>query len=134
VSTSEQRVVTEGTVAYLITLDTGFRILFRDSGGRVTEFEKTAAARVRPVHLALVATSASYVTTLIVDQALEYVHTYRPKAFIPAHHDAAVNGLWRPTEPLFQAIKDEDPRVVTISRGYREPTCFRTSLSNRQDR
>jgi hypothetical protein len=84
--------------------DTGFRILYRDSGGRVSEFEKSAAARVGSVHLALVATSASYVTTLIVDQALEYVHTYRPRAFISAHHDAASNGLWRPTEPLFQAI------------------------------
>jgi hypothetical protein len=64
------------------------------------------------------------VTALIVDQALEYVRTYKPTAFLPAHHDAAYNNLWRPTEPLFQAIKDENPAIVTISRGYREPTCF----------
>ena len=124
--TSDPRIVAEGTISYLITFDSGFRILYRDSGGKVTDYEKAAAHRVGPVDLAIVATSASYVTTLIVEQALEYVHTYNPSAFMPAHHDAASNSLWRPTEPIFQAIKDERPNVVTISKGYREPTCFRT--------
>ena len=123
---SDPGIVAEGTIAYLITLDSGFRILYRDSGGRVTDYEKAAALRVGPVDLALVATSASYVTALIVEQALEYVHTYRPSAFMPAHHDAPFNNLWRPTEPIFQAIKDEDPKILTISKGYREPTCFST--------
>jgi len=124
--TSDPRVITEGTLAYLITLDSGFRILYRDSGGKVTDLEKAAAQRVGQVDLALAATSASFVTRLIVDQALEYVRTYHPRVFIPAHHDAASNALWRPTEPIFQAIKDEVPGIVTISKGYREPTCFVT--------
>jgi L-ascorbate metabolism protein UlaG (beta-lactamase superfamily) len=124
--TSDPRIVAEGTISYLITFDSGFRILYRDSGGKVTDYEKAAAQRVGPVDLAIVATSASYVTTLIVEQALEYVHTYNPSAFMPAHHDAPSTSLWRPTEPIFQAIKDERPNVVTISKGYREPTCFRT--------
>ena len=47
---------------------------------------------------------------------------------MPAHHDAPYNGLWRATEPIFQAIKTENPNIVTISKGYREPTCFVTSL------
>ncbi len=129
--TSDPRVVAEGTIAFLITLDTGFRILYRDSGGRVTDYEKAAAARAGSVDLILAATSASYTTGAIVDQALEYVRTYHPRAFMPAHHDAAVNNLWRPTEPIFQAIKDEDPTIVTISKGYREPTCFRTERTTR---
>src|SRR3954469_6235934 len=36
--TQDGRVRSEGTIAYLITLDNGFRIMYRDSGGRVTEF------------------------------------------------------------------------------------------------
>ena len=131
---SDPRIVAEGTIAYLITLDSGFRILYRDSGGKVTDYEKAAALRVGPVDLAVVATSASYVTALIVEQALEYVHTYRPSAFMPAHHDAPYNNLWRPTEPIFQAIKDENPKIVTISKGYREPTCFRTDKNRRGNR
>ena len=118
-------------IAFLITLNSGFRILYRDSGGRVTDYEKAVAARTGSVDLILAATSASYTTNLIVDQALEYVRTYRPRAFMPAHHDAPFNNLWRPTEPIFQAIKDLDPTIVTISKGYREPTCFKTGTTVR---
>jgi metal-dependent hydrolase (beta-lactamase superfamily II) len=129
--TSDRRVIDEGTIAFLITLNSGFRILYRDSGGRVTDYEKAVAARTGSVDLILAATSASYMTNLIVDQALEYVRTYRPHAFMPAHHDAPFNNLWRPTEPIFQAIKDTDPTIVTISKGYREPTCFKTDRTVR---
>jgi hypothetical protein len=33
------------------------------------------------------------------------------------------------TEPLFQALKDEDPSLVTVSREYREPVCFNTEFN-----
>src|SRR4029450_1638509 len=53
--TNDPRVVTEGTIAYLITLDNGFRIMFRDSGGVITDYEKAAMARVGSVDVDLVA-------------------------------------------------------------------------------
>ena len=124
--TNDPRVVTEGTIAYLITLDNGFRIIYRDSGGRVTDYEKAVMQRIGRVDVALVAVAASFLNRLTVEQALEHVRTYRPDVYIPAHHDADYNGLWRATEPLFQAIKDENPNIVTVSRGYREPVCFDT--------
>ena len=124
--TSDPRVVTEGTIAYLITLDSGFRIMYRDSGGRVTDYEKAAMERVGRVDVALVAVAASFLNTLTVLQALEHMRTYKPDVYIPAHHDADFNGLWRATEPLFQALKDENPTIITVSRGYREPVCFDT--------
>ena len=124
--TSDPRIVDEGTIAYLITLESGFRIAYRDSGGKVTEVERVAFKRAGRVDLAIGATSAAFLNRLTVDQALEYVHTYNPSVFMPAHHDAPYNGLWRATEPIFQAIKDENPNIATISKGYREPTCFVT--------
>ena len=124
--TNDPRVVTEGTIAYLITLDNGFRIMFRDSGGPVTDYEKAAMARIGRVDVALVAVSASFLHTLTAQRALEHVRTYKPDVFIPGHHDGPSNGLWRATEPLFQAIKDENPNLITVSRGYREPICFDT--------
>ena len=33
------------------------------------------------------------------------------------------------TEPVFQAIKDDNPEIVTESRGYREPVCFHTDIN-----
>src|SRR5262249_12701435 len=119
--TNDPRVITEGTIAFLITLDNGFRILFRDSGGRVTDYEKAAMERVGRVDVALVAVSASYVYDITVPAALEHARTYRPDVYIPAHHDAPFNNLWRPTEPLFQALKADNPEIVTVSRGHREP-------------
>ena len=127
--TSDPQVGTEGTIAYLITLDSGFSVLFRDSGGPVTEHERAVAERVGSVSVMLAPTAAAYLNTLTVEQALEYVRTYQPTVFIPAHHDAAYNNLWRATEPMFQAIADEDPNIVTVSRGYREPVCFDTKAS-----
>jgi L-ascorbate metabolism protein UlaG (beta-lactamase superfamily) len=124
--TSDPRVLAEGTIAYVITLDAGFRIVYRDSGGAVTEQERAAFKTIGRVDVALAATSAAYLNNLTIAQALEYVHTYNPSVFMPAHHDAPLNGLWRATEPIFQAIKTENPEIVTISRGYREPTCFAT--------
>jgi L-ascorbate metabolism protein UlaG (beta-lactamase superfamily) len=127
---SDPRVTSEGTIAYLITfnsgVDGGFKVMYRDSGGRITDEERAAMARVGRVDVALVAVAADYLNTLTAQRALEHVHTYKPDVFIPAHHDAALNELWRPTEPIFQALKDDDPALTTISRGYREPICFDT--------
>jgi hypothetical protein len=130
--TFDPRVITEGTIAYLITFDDGFRVIYRDSGGKVTDWEHKALARVGGVDLAVTAVSADYLTAPTVAQALEYLHIYKPDVYMPAHHDAPVMGhgpIWRPTEPLFQAMKDEDPKLVTVSRGYREPTCFNTEYN-----
>jgi len=124
--TNDPRVVAEGTIAYLITLNNGFRIMFRDSGGTVTDYEKAAMQRNGRVDVALVAVSASFLHTLTAQRALEHVRAYKPDVYIPGHHDAAFNGLWRATEPLFQALKDENPNIITVSRGYREPICFDT--------
>jgi L-ascorbate metabolism protein UlaG (beta-lactamase superfamily) len=125
--TSDPRITAEGTIAYLITLDDGFRIMYRDSGGTVTDYEKAAMARIGRVDVAIAAVAASVLPALTSQQALEYMRTYKPDVYIPAHHDGSINELWRPTEPLFQAIKDENPKIVTISRGYREPSCFDTT-------
>lgn len=127
--TQDRRVIAEGTIAYLITLDSGFRIMYRDSGGRVTDFEKAAMERIGRVDVALVAVSASYLNTVTTAAALEHVRTYRPDVYIPAHHDSVLNNLWRATEPLFQAVKDDNPNIVTVSKSYREPTCFNTDYN-----
>lgn len=114
----------DGTLTYLITLDTGFRLIYRDSAGAITEQERATMARVREVDVALVAMSPGYVTEVVASRALEYAHLFKPSVFIPAHHDAARDGLWRPTEPVFQRLKDDNPRLVTVSKGYREPLCL----------
>jgi L-ascorbate metabolism protein UlaG (beta-lactamase superfamily) len=130
--TSDPRVIREGTLAYIITLDNGFRIAFRDSGGHPTDYERSAMTRIGGVDLALVALSAEFLPSLTAQRAMEHMTLYKPDVFMPAHHDAAFSGhapLWRATEPVFQALKDANPNVVTVSRGYREPVCFNTEVN-----
>jgi L-ascorbate metabolism protein UlaG (beta-lactamase superfamily) len=123
---SDPRITAEGTIAYLITLDNGFRIMYRDSGGAITDFEKAAMQRVGRVDLALAAVAADVLQSLTTNRALEYLTTYQPSVYIPAHHDADLNGMWRPIEPIFQALKDKDASLMTISKQYREPICLDT--------
>ena len=108
--------------------------MYRDSGGRVTDYERAAMERVGRVDLALVAVAASYLNTLALQQGLEHMRTYKPDVYMPAHHDAPYNNLWRATEPLFQGLKDEKANLVTVSKGYREPTCFNTEHNISRDR
>jgi L-ascorbate metabolism protein UlaG (beta-lactamase superfamily) len=127
--TSDRRVITEGTIAYLITLDDGFRIMYRDSGGDITEYEKSVMQRIGRVDLGLMAVGASYLNTLTAELALEQAHAYRPDVFMPAHHDASKEGLWRAIEPISEALKNDNPRIVTVSKSYREPVCFNTEFN-----
>ncbi len=127
--TADARVISEGTIAYLITFDNGFRLFYRDSGGVVTDYERAAMDRVGGVDVALVAVSASVLNTITSQRALEHMRAYRPDVYIPNHHDASFNNLWRATEPLFQALKDENPKLITISKSYREPVCFNTEYN-----
>jgi L-ascorbate metabolism protein UlaG (beta-lactamase superfamily) len=124
---SDRRITAEGTIAYLITFDDGFRVMYRDSGGEITDYEKAAMQRVGRVDVALAAVAADVLPSLTTKRALEYLKIYRPAVYIPAHHDADFNGLWRPTEPIFQALKDADPSLITISKQYREPVCLDTN-------
>jgi L-ascorbate metabolism protein UlaG (beta-lactamase superfamily) len=132
--TSDRRVIAEGTIAYLITLDDGFRIMYRDSGGRITEQEKAAMDRVGRVDLALVAVAASYLNTLTAKQAIEHMRTYKPDVYMPAHHDASNNGLWRAIEPIAEAIKNDNPNVIAVSKEYRTPVCFNTEFNVQRGR
>jgi L-ascorbate metabolism protein UlaG (beta-lactamase superfamily) len=132
--TSDRRVIAEGTIAYLITLDDGFRIMYRDSGGRITEQEKAVMERVGRVDLALVAVAASYLNTLTADQAIEHMRTYKPDVYMPAHHDAPNNGVWRAIEPISEVLKSENPNIITVSKEYRTPVCFHTEFNIQRGR
>jgi L-ascorbate metabolism protein UlaG (beta-lactamase superfamily) len=127
--TSDRRVIAEGTIAYLITLDDGFRIMYRDSGGDITEYEKAVMQRIGRVDLGLMAVGASYLNTLTAELALDQARVYRPDVVMPAHHDASAEGLWRAIEPISEALKNDNPAIVTVSRNYREPVCFNTEFN-----
>jgi L-ascorbate metabolism protein UlaG (beta-lactamase superfamily) len=125
--TSDPHILDQGMIAFIITFDDGFRLAWRDSGGAMTDYEKAAMASIGPVDVLIGAVAANVVAKANIRVLMPMIETYRPSVYFPAHHEEEVGGnVDRATEPLFQAIKDKYPGTFTISKEFREPTCFDT--------
>jgi L-ascorbate metabolism protein UlaG (beta-lactamase superfamily) len=134
--TSDPRVITEGTIAYLFTFDTGFRLIYRDSAGPITDAERAALARIGGnTDAAIVAYIGQYVAEPQIAATLPLIQLYNPRLYLPAHHDE-IAGLFLDigTEPLFLAIRDEVPKTKALSPLYREPVCINIAKDSDEDR
>lgn len=126
--TSEPRVVTEGTIAYLFTFDGGFKLLWLDSAGAITEGERQVMNQVKETDVALVAYQGNYLAKEQVAATLPLIKLFNPRYYIPTHHDEIAGTFWdQATYPLFMAIRDEMPQTKTIDPLYRTPICIDVS-------
>ena len=122
---SDPRVQTEGTLAFVFTFKSGFRLLFLDSAGPITEAERQLMRRIEQTDVAIVAYQGQYLAEKQMAITLPLIKLFRPRIYIPAHHDALAGyfpdlGI----EPLFMAIRDELPGTRTIAPLYRAPICL----------
>ncbi len=126
----DPHIVDQGTIAYIITFADGFRLAYRDSGGFMTAYEKAALAKIGRVDVLIGAVAGNSIAESNISVLMPMIETYRPAVYFPAHHEEEVDrNLDRATEPLFQAIKNEFPATLTISKEFREPTCFDTRFN-----
>ena len=122
---TDPNLITQGEIAYVITFDNGFRIAYRDSGGFMTSYEKNAMAAIGRVDILLGAIAADIIAEAQAMVLLPMLATYQPTVWIPGHHEEEIGGKPdRATEPLFQYAKNAYPDLVTVSKEFREPTCF----------
>jgi L-ascorbate metabolism protein UlaG (beta-lactamase superfamily) len=125
---ADSNITFQGTIAYIITFEDGFRLAYRDSGGVMSDYEKAAMAKIGRVDVLLGAISANIIAESQATVTMPMIANYRPDVFIPGHHEEEVGGkVDRATEPQFQYAKNVSPQTVMISKLYREPTCFDTS-------
>jgi Beta-lactamase superfamily domain len=119
---SDPRIITEGTIAYLFTFDNGFRLLYRNSAGPITDPERQAATDLGGVDLAIIAYQGHPVAESQIAVTLPLVQLYQPGIYLPTHHDT-IAGTFTDiaTEPLFMAIRDALPETRSISPLYRTP-------------
>lgn len=130
--TSDPRVITEGTIAYLFTFDSGFTLMYRNSAGPITDHEREAMARVKRTDVALVAYIGQYVADAQIAATLPLIELYNPDLYLPAHHDEiAGTFLDIATEPLFMAIRDTRPQTTSVSPLYRTPVCLNVASRGR---
>jgi L-ascorbate metabolism protein UlaG (beta-lactamase superfamily) len=123
--TFDPKVITEGTIAYLFTFDNGFKLVFRNSAGPITDAERAVAKRIGKTDVAIVGYIGQYVAKRQIAATLPIIQLYNPRLYLPAHHDEIAGtfvdiGL----EPLFMAIEEQLPGTSFASPLYREPVCI----------
>ncbi len=122
---SAPEVITEGTIAYAFTFDTGFKLLWLDSAGPVTDGDRALAQKLGPVDIAIVAYQGHPVAETQVPVTLELVKLFRPRIFLPSHHDEIFGAFVDlGVEPLFEAIQEALPGTRTIAPLHRRAMCF----------
>ena len=118
----DPRIITEGTIAYLFTFDNGFRLVYRNSAGPITDSERAAMAQLGGTDLAIVAYQGHVVADSQIAVTLPLVQLYNPSIYLPTHHDTTAGFfIDQATEPLFMAIRDSLPSVRSVSPLYRTP-------------
>jgi L-ascorbate metabolism protein UlaG (beta-lactamase superfamily) len=118
-------VITKGTIAYGFTFDTGFKIVWIDSAGPVTDGVRALAQKLGPVDIAIIAYVGNPVAQQQIPVTLELVKQFRPRIYMPAHHDQIFGTfLDIGVEPLFEAIQDALPGTQTIAPLHLRPLCF----------
>jgi L-ascorbate metabolism protein UlaG (beta-lactamase superfamily) len=121
-------VTTKGTLAYGFTFPGGFKVLWLDSAGPVTDGDRALAAKLGPVDVAILAYSGAAIAKVQVPITMELIKLFRPKLYIPGHHD----GSWKHSfdqgpQPLFERLRDEMPGTRFIYPLYRSPICVSTN-------
>jgi len=124
---TDAHILDEGTIAYVITFDTGFKLAWRDSGGVMTTYEKDAMAKIGRVDVLLGAIAANVIAESQAEVLVPMLQNYKPAVFFPGHHEEEIGGkVDRATETMFQYGKNVLPNTIMISKLFREPTCFDT--------
>jgi L-ascorbate metabolism protein UlaG (beta-lactamase superfamily) len=123
--TFDPDVITKGTIAYGFTFDTGFKVVWLDSAGPVTDGVRALAQKLAPVDVAIIGYQGHPVAQVQIPVTLEIVKLFRPRIYMPAHHDQ-IFGLFvdMAVEPLFEAIQEALPGTQTIAPLHRRANCF----------
>jgi beta-lactamase family protein len=119
---SDPLIITQGTIAYLFTFDNGFRLLYRNSAGPITDAETAFMQQAPSTDLAIIAYQGHVVAESQIAVTVPLVQLYKPSIYLPTHHDTIAGSfIDQATEPLFMAIRDVMPDTRSISPLYRTP-------------
>ena len=118
-------VITKGTIAYVFTFDSGFRVAYVDSAGPLTPTLTAFMERIGHTDVAIVAYQGHFVQETQIPPTLGLIRLFNPRYLLPAHHDE-IAGIFLDMgiEPLFLSLREEMPQVKPISLLYRSAACF----------
>jgi L-ascorbate metabolism protein UlaG (beta-lactamase superfamily) len=115
-------VMTEGTMCLVIDID-GYRVVYRDSAGPVSDEERSYFAANPGCDLAIVGfVGRPLVRRQLKEATMPLVETYQPKVVVPCHHDDLYPVfIDMPTEPLKMRVHEHLPDAATVQPVYVEP-------------
>lgn len=118
----EPEVMTEGTMCLIIDVD-GYRIVYRDSAGPVSEEEQSYFGSNPGCDLAIVGfVGRPLVRRQLKEATMPLVDLYQPKVILPCHHDDLFPVfIDMPTEPLKMRVHEQLPAASTVQPVYVEP-------------
>ncbi len=123
--TSDPKVITEGTLAYGLVFPSGFKAVLIGSAGPIAPGVRALAQKLGPVDVAIVAYQVHAVADTQIDYTWPYIELFKPKLFLPAHHDALPpEWLDLGLEALFLKIRAEMRTTTFIAPLYRSPICL----------
>jgi L-ascorbate metabolism protein UlaG (beta-lactamase superfamily) len=127
---STPEVYTEATMCIVVDID-GFRIVFRDSAGPVSDEEREFFTRHPGCDLAIVGFAGRpLVRRQLAEATLPLIEAYQPRIVLPCHHDDLYPALTdMPTEPLKMAVRERFPDIKVLQPVYLEP--IQIGLKNR---
>lgn len=117
----DPKIATEGTMSYLLDFDNGFRLIYVDSPGPITEGQRQIMREIPSTDVALFPYSVHTILSLPV--YMEFVRLFKPGIVLPITTD--VGDV--PTFPLFSTIRREFPKTRMVSAIYRTPVCINTA-------
>src|SRR5262249_45793427 len=122
--TFDPKIITEGTLAYGLVFPSGFKAVLIGSAGPITPGVRTLAEKLGPVDVAIIAYQVHAVAATQIEYTWPFIALFKPKLFLPAHHDAAPRaGVDPGVEPLFDKIRSEMPGTAFLAPLYRSPIC-----------
>ena len=121
---TDPKIIEEGTIGCLFNFDNGFRLMWVDSAGPLTDEQHRLAEQFPTIDVGLF---PLYGMDMAVPLTMEYVRLFHPAIMMPTAHDGAPgSGFDEPTVPVFLKIRDELPRTKTYAPLYRTPLCVNT--------
>jgi L-ascorbate metabolism protein UlaG (beta-lactamase superfamily) len=118
------RLIKEGTIAYFIRLDNGFRLFYTDSAGPTTDAERRIMQGVAGVDVGFI---PYYGLELAPPITMEYVRLFKPAVMLPTHHDGHRNRMLdMPIGPFGLMVREEFPTTKVIAPLLRTPVCINT--------
>jgi hypothetical protein len=125
-----------GTIVYVLTFDSGFRLVYSDTAGVLSGGERVLADAIHAaggkVDVAILGyLDGGFSVNRAIGNILTRVKVWQPGILLPSHfHDGdlvyPIPMPEMPTAPLFEALRDQAPNTRGIGPLFRSPICINT--------